>query len=279
MSDNVWAGTEQGGPSDGSAVTIGDVFGLVPVLLRRGLPVLGAMVVLQLVSLVFQLLSIGATIAVQFVRDETTLLIAGGLLVVWSFVILLPSIAIGVLNAGLARPLRTAAVSPDEVGGAIPALRSAASRFFPVLGTLLLVLLITFAGICLFVLPGLAAAFLLGPAVYLTAAADEDPVSALKRSYELVMRNLGPALAMFAIQFGLVLGLVLIYIVGSVGYGAASIALAEVDPRIGPVVQSLLTPVLGLFLGVPVGYFFFVLQNSLYIAIETADAGVQIARE
>ncbi|MBI2897623.1 MAG: hypothetical protein HYY06_28955 [Deltaproteobacteria bacterium] len=256
--------------SGGPTVTFGQIWASYRVLLRRSMPGVAMVFAgLALANLVFnvpawivQYLQLQALSTAMF-GDVGSLAIVGSLT---NLLRLVATVAIVSIRVGLSRPIRALLVEgPDAVKGAGPTLKMATQRFWPVLGTTLLVGLAIAVGLILCVLPGLAAMFLLMMAPYLVSACEADVGSAFKRSYTLATRNIGPFLGVIGIAVGGVLVLL-----------GVSVAMnAVVVSMLGFAAVVFVQPVV-LILGEALGFLWWLLFGAAFVTAETADSGVQV---
>lgn len=260
----------QGG--GGRPAELGEVLETFKILLRRSMKgVLAVYVVISLVRFVAS--------APQWVTQYLTMdrLASGdfsgaaGLNIASlcaSGVMLVISIAVGVLTVGLGRAMRRQMVEGE---GAVTtfgeAFGEAKLRFWHTLGAYLLYAVAVAVGAILCIIPGLIAAVVFAFVPYLVAATDTEIMDSFKRSIDLVKKNVGPVLAVIGIL--IVVGLIIAGI--NIGLVAAFTA------AIGNAGIIIASAIVTLF-GIAVGWVFFCLIGAMFITCETADANVPLRK-
>jgi hypothetical protein len=267
MSD-VWQ-TSDASPIETGVATFGDWMRNIRLIFSRGMPILGAWAVLTALTVVAQVPQwlIGAYVAMAGPdAHPATLLLAAGLQVVFALLNMVIALALAAMIMGLQRAVRMVLIEPGSVTGPVHALQIASTRFLPTFGMSLVVMLITFAGMLLCLLPGMVAAFLLSMACYLVAATDIEWGAALGKSYELVVKNVGLFLVVW-------LGLIVASFVVVGGMTGVSIGLSLINH----VAQAVATPLMSMVLAVVYGLPVFVMVTSLNLAAEMADSRTVVA--
>lgn len=266
MADDEWKAPETGMIlSEGGTASFEDVTRNFRLLWSRGAGSLfGAYALLMLVQLLLQ----APTWALNYVMlaDPSKALQVAGVMMLWGLVTIGLGIVVGAVSAGLARPMRALVVEgAGAVGGTGDVLKQAVTRFVPTAGMVVLVALSIAFGLCLLVIPGLAAMFFLFSAVYLVAATDTPFGDAFARSYRISVNNAALVMGVFAAL------IVYALVIGGLSVGVQLLA----QSTLGAFGQAVLAPALIFVLGAAVGFPFLLAYTGFLIALELADSGLQ----
>jgi hypothetical protein len=137
------------------------------------------------VLLIFEMLQASMSVVNYFLDNVAVSAVLGTIGMVLGFIAWFVGIAASALQMSLLKPLHRALFEGvHTVGGPKEVLREASTVFVPVLIAMLLLSVSSFGLICCIV-PGLFLLFIFCQAPYLAATQDIDPISALKRSFEL----------------------------------------------------------------------------------------------
>lgn len=182
-----------------------------------------------------------------------------------SGVFLIAACIIGGLMLGLFRPLRRSVLEGTPMGGAGEVFKDARTNLVPSIATLLIFGLAVGIGTVFCLLPGLAAFFFLGPSLYLVGGCDLQIGDALKKSYELALKNVGPMCV------GIAIVIVAVAISAGINIGLTSILLSVMGAA-GLFIAQPVAAILGLILG----WFIFLFWGGSMIAMDAAARGVPL---
>jgi len=197
--------------------------------------------------------------------DPTAAMGMLGIQLAWSVVAMVLGLVIGVIQGGLFGVMHSMVHKPDSAPDSVGAVfRATTSTFVRVLIMMLVAGVITTIGVVLCVLPGVVAAFVLAPAVYLAASRPDPIMELVQRSVDLVRANLGLCL----LFVGGLMALMLVAVVVMAGVTVAFPDELLVTNVVVPLAWGLLYAI--------IGYPILLLSGSLYISMDAAWDGIRI---
>lgn len=239
-------------------------------LVRRGLiPLLIAYFGISLIGIVVQTPTWAQQImnayALSNPGQADWLVVASGVI---GFIALPISILYGIFMTPIAismqRIARLSVLAPHTIPTTGSALKQLGRRYWPTLGFMLLTALLVIAGLCLFILPGLAVAILLLAGTYLVV--NGTPLTeGFMASVKLVAANW----LLVLIYLIVVVVLALLWVGAATGLTVFAINL--IGPW-GGVATTMLTTLIGFLFGIP-GFF---LGAALLITMEAGSYGIDV---
>jgi len=271
-SDDVWSAPENTGKAGsgtaGQATTYAMWMSVFNALMARSLGgFLVAYVLLAGASFLMQIPNTLVNYQVQqsLLGDPTAAMGMLGIQLAWSVVAMVLGLVIGVIQGGLFGVMHSMVHKPDSAPDSVGAVfRATTSTFVRVLIMMLVAGVITTIGVVLCVLPGVVAAFVLAPAVYLAASRPDPIMELVQRSVDLVRANLGLCL----LFVGGLMALMLVAVVVMAGVTVAFPDELLVTNVVVPLAWGLLYAI--------IGYPILLLSGSLYISMDAAWDGIRI---
>ncbi len=271
-SGQAWGPPPGGGAPAGGATTFDEVVANFKLLMQRGNPALiQAYIALALASALFALPSIIIGLATLSAFHSGSLAGAAGfgaLGFVFGIVRFVGAMLIGVLYYGITRTQRALLFEgPQAVAGGVQGVLKRATENF---GMLLIGCFISGLVIALGVIGCgvgvLVTAFLFGMTPYLIANGMSDIGAALKRSYELALRNVTPLILCILVMCA---GIFVFWAIGAVA--------ALIGSALGTIVYGIVSFV---FLIAATAFQFVLAQfmSAAHISIEAADAQIPVVR-